>query len=258
MAIKVCKQCCLEKDSFPFSYSKDKLKKWERSICTECSKVNRKIYSKNNREKINKKMSEYRNNNSDKIKEHKKKYYKNNKEKILINVKKYYENNIEKINMYYNDYVKNNKEKIANKLKKYNIENKDKIKLAQRVSYRNNPATRIRKILSSKIRVKLLESDSSKNSISIFKHLPYTIDELKNHLESQFETWMSWENYGVYRSNSWKDDDKSTWTWQIDHIIPHSYFKYTSMEDSDFVECWSLNNLRPLSSKQNLIDGDRR
>jgi hypothetical protein len=30
------------------------------------------------------------------------------------------------------------------------------------------------------------------------------------------------------------------------------------MQDDNFSKCWSLGNLRPLSSKQNLIDGIRR
>jgi 5-methylcytosine-specific restriction endonuclease McrA len=52
---------------------------------------------------------------------------------------------------------------------------------------------------------------------------------------------MSWHNYGSY--------------WHIDHIIPHSQFNYLSLDDDNFKKCWSLENLRPLSSKQNLING---
>lgn len=29
------------------------------------------------------------------------------------------------------------------------------------------------------------------------------------------------------------------------------------MEDNEFQRCWSLDNLRPLSSKQNFLDGVR-
>ena len=97
-----------------------------------------------------------------------------------------------------------------------------------------------------------------KNKKSIKKYLPYTIEELKKHLESQFEPWMTWNNWGKYYCDKWDDDDSSTWTWQIDHIIPHSTFKYVSMEDEEFKKCWSLNNLRPYSAKQNLLDGNRR
>jgi len=66
---------------------------------------------------------------------------------------------------------------------------------------------------------------------------------------------MNWENRGTYNPNTWKDDDLSTWTWNIDHIIPHSLFNYTSLEDEDFKKCWSLDNLRPYSAKQNILDG---
>lgn len=81
------------------------------------------------------------------------------------------------------------------------------------------------------------------------------MDELKEHLEKQFECWMNWKNYGKYDSKVWIENDSSTWTWQIDHIIPQSTFKYTSMENEEFKKCWELNNLRPLSSKQNFMDG---
>lgn len=97
-----------------------------------------------------------------------------------------------------------------------------------------------------------------KGGKSIRKYLPYTMQELKDHLEKQFEPWMTWDNYGTYRLDIWNNDDSTTWTWNIDHIIPHSRFKYTSMEDQEFKDCWALSNLRPYSSKQNIIDGDNR
>jgi len=52
-----------------------------------------------------------------------------------------------------------------------------------------------------------------------------------------------------------KENDRTTWTWQLDHIIPQSTFKYTSMEDKKFQNCWALNNLRPYSANLNLLDG---
>ena len=30
---------------------------------------------------------------------------------------------------------------------------------------------------------------------------------------------------------------------------------YSSMEDLEFQKCWALENLRPLSAKQNQLDG---
>ena len=46
--------------------------------------------------------------------------------------------------------------------------------------------------------------------------------------------------------------------WHIDHIIPQSLLPYSSMEDDNFKKCWALSNLRPLSAKQNLLDGANR
>jgi len=76
--------------------------------------------------------------------------------------------------------------------------------------------------------------------------------------EKQFESWMSWNNHGIYNKKIWDDNSPLTWAWQIDHIVPHSSFKYTSMEDQAFKDCWALSNLRPYSAKQNIIDGNRR
>ena len=87
------------------------------------------------------------------------------------------------------------------------------------------------------------------------KYLPYTVQELKEHLEKQFETWMTWDNWGLYSKETWDDAEPATWKWQIDHIIPKSTFKYTSMDSQEFRGCEALSNLRPLSAKQNLIDG---
>lgn len=81
-----------------------------------------------------------------------------------------------------------------------------------------------------------------------FDYLPYTLEELKSHLENQFEPWMSWDNFGGAA-----DDPRETW-W-IDHIKPHSSFPYKSLEDPLFKECWSLSNLRPLEKIANMKKG---
>jgi hypothetical protein len=84
------------------------------------------------------------------------------------------------------------------------------------------------------------------------------MQDLKIYIEAQFEPWMTWDNHGNYDLNTWDDNDQFTWVWQIDHIIPQSLLPYTSMEDDNFKKCWALENLRPYSAKQNLLDGNRR
>lgn len=69
---------------------------------------------------------------------------------------------------------------------------------------------------------------------------------------------MNWKNHGSYNYQSWDDNNPLTWTWNIDHIIPQSLLPFSSMNDENFKKCWSLNNLRPLSSKKNILDGNRR
>lgn len=112
--------------------------------------------------------------------------------------------------------------------------------------------------MSSLIAYGLGLNNSKKYNLSIVNFLPYSILQLKQHLEKLFEPWMTWDNRGIYNPKTWDDNDTSTWTWQIDHIIPHSTFYYTSMKDDNFKKCWALNNLRPLNAKQNVLDGSTK
>lgn len=123
---------------------------------------------------------------------------------------------------------------------------------------KSDPLFKFRKTLSVSIGYHLKKQSSSKRGGSIKSNLPYTTSELCRHLENQFEPWMNWNNHGVYDAKVWNDNDPSTWTWQLDHIIPQSDLPYTSMEDDNFQKCWALNNLRPLSAKQNVIEGVSR
>lgn len=118
-----------------------------------------------------------------------------------------------------------------------------------------NENNRLRHNVSRLIYIKLKNNGGSKEGKSISNYLPYTIQELKEHLESQFEPWMNWDNQGFYKLSDWNDNDPSTWKWQLDHIIPQSDLFYSSMKDENFKKCWALSNLRPYSAKQNVLDG---
>jgi len=126
-----------------------------------------------------------------------------------------------------------------------------------KIKYKENINYKLRIIISSAILQILKNNNSSKKGKSCLKYLPFTIEELKNHLESHFDIWMTWENHGVYRINTWDDNDPSTWVWHIDHIIPCDALPYTSMEDENFKKCWALSNLRPLSAKENIKKGNK-
>lgn len=131
-------------------------------------------------------------------------------------------------------------------------------KIYKRKSKTKTINQKLRSTISSNINNFLKKNYSNKNGQSSFKYLEFNINQLKEHLEKQFESWMAWDNHGKYNILIWNDQDQSTWTWQLDHIIPQSNLPYISMEDENFKQCWALKNLRPYSAKQNSIDGANR
>ena len=259
MLMKNCYQCKSPKDYSQFSSCQLKRNS---SLCRDCNNLNIKKYRDKNKDKIKKYSFDYYQINKEKILAYKKLYYQNNNQKILENRKTYYKTNFHKIKAYHTLYFKHNRKNLLIKSKHYYINNNNKIKkyqneyLKKRKTY--DLKFRLKCAISANINFYLRHNGYSKNNKSTLKYLPYSIQDLKNHLEKQFEPWMNWANYGKYNIKSWNDNDPSTWTWQIDHIIPHSTFKYKSIQDIQFIECWSLNNLRPLNSKQNFIEGINR
>jgi len=64
------------------------------------------------------------------------------------------------------------------------------------------------------------------------KVINISLEELKHHLESQFDEKMNWNNYGIY--------------WGVSFIIPKKFFKYNTLRSNEFLKCWNIKNLRPL------------
>jgi hypothetical protein len=67
-----------------------------------------------------------------------------------------------------------------------------------------------------------------------------SFEELKLHLESKFEDWMTWDNYGKYNG-------EFGYGWDIDHIIPIS----TAVNENEVIQLNNFINLQPLCSKIN-------
>ncbi len=141
------------------------------------------------------------------------------------------------------------------KHKKYKENNKEYLKENHRKymkKRRANPTIKLRNNINRLISLALKSQSGSKSGYSIIKFLPYSLKELKNHLESQFEPWMTWDNWGRYNAKTWDDGSPDTWVWHIDHITPQCQFPYDSMNHPNFKKCWALDNLQPLSAKENL------
>lgn len=165
-------------------------------------------------------MIKYNEINKEKLSLHKKKLYNKNRDKVCEKSKLYYYNNAERLNLLHKEYAK------KHKLEK-NKRKRDRLSSDIYYKIRCNCSYMIWKALKGK-----------KNKLSILKYLPYTIEELKQHLESKFDNKMNWDNYGNY--------------WHIDHIYPQSKLLYTSMVDENFKKCWALDNLQPLEAIENI------
>ncbi len=136
-------------------------------------------------------------------------------------------------NAYLRSYKKNYRklEKVKEKTKAYNKEYKKK--------WRKRTDIKLHRLMMCYIK-RALEMQT--RSHQIFSKLGYTIQELKLDIESKFKEGMSWDNYGE---------------WHIDHIVPRSWTPYNSIEDENFIKCWSLSNLQPLWAKENLSKSNR-
>jgi len=123
----------------------------------------------------------------------------------------------------------------------------EKISRKKRIEkIRNTPHLKLKSNVSGIIHHRLRRRSLSKNGKSTFDFLPYTVDELKIHLESLFETWMNWDNWG-----------RGKGCWNIDHKKPDSSFDYKSVEDEEFQKCWALSNLQPMDAIENIKKGNK-
>lgn len=135
------------------------------------------------------------------------------------------------------------KAKFAIYKKKWRKANADRENAKYKEKISTDICFKLRKNVSRAVNRALKIHGFSKSN-TINKYLDWNIEELKKHLEKQFNKEMNWDNYGIY--------------WHIDHIVPQSCLPYTNMSDDNFKKCWSLDNLRPLEAKQNMIDGSTR
>jgi hypothetical protein len=130
---------------------------------------------------------------------------------------------------YMSQYFKQNKERIYNIHSKYIKER-----------YQNDPLFKLtqktRTIISNSLRKSNHRKLSSTQNI-----LGCTFEELKQHLELQFEPWMNWNNMGG------KNITEPNTCWEVDHIIPISSAK----TEEDVVRLNHYTNLRPLCSYNN-------
>lgn len=148
--------------------------------------------------------------------------------KLAINQRLYLANRASETKTYKNKLASTKRWRDAHK---EHIRERDKDRHKKRWS---NPTYRVSKNMSNYINKHIRDKDY----LHTFDLLGYSISDLMAHLEKQFSDGMSWANYGA---------------WHIDHIKPICSFEFDSKDDNQFIKCWSLDNLRPLWAKDNLV-----
>jgi hypothetical protein len=112
--------------------------------------------------------------------------------------------------------------------------------------------SKIRRRLAHNLRSQLYNFLMNRG-VGLIRNLDYTIEDLRRHLESKFESWMNWDNYGRKPGIE---------CWEIDHIVPinarsnngeyvWSRSDLSDPQSSGFKRLWALENLQPMSAKEN-------
>lgn len=243
--MKICTECNLTKKLEDFEKT--------RNQCKDCRKYLKKKYYENNKAREILKCEKYRKENKEKIREADKKYYENNKYKVKERVKNYNLNNLDKVKERKKKYYKDNKDIIHyknkqnenRKAKRKEYDNKNrKLKNEYQRKYfknrrENDPlfklSCNIRSLISIGLKNKGYNKESKTKNI-----LGCSFIEFKIYLESKFETWMSWDNYGKYNG-------ELNYGWDLDHIIPSC----SALNEEELIKLNHYTNLQPLCGYTN-------
>lgn len=252
---KKCSKCKIEKDRKEFHKDSNQNSGYA-CKCITCKKE----HYEDNKEKILEQQKKWRAENPEKVAKINKEWKENNKDKVNGYKKKYLNKNRKYFNIYNNIWRKNNpidkdiiskrgqiyyvqnREEIKEKQNNYRKNNKEKTNKYQRERRKTDIVFRLNGNISSSIKQNLNDNKVAKNRRHWEDIVGYTKEKLKEHLEKLFTKDMSWDNYGE---------------WEIDHIIPKIFFKYTCTDDIEFKYCWSLLNIQPLMKKDNRIKQDK-
>ena len=103
---------------------------------------------------------------------------------------------------------------------------------------KNKRATDTHYKLSSNLRARLRAAlKGVTKGQSVLKLVGVPIEQIIEHLESQFTEGMTWDNYGE---------------WHVDHIRP-----LKSFDNPEDPEAWALTNLQPLWAADNIRKGSK-
>lgn len=213
METKICSKCNIEKDICDFNKKKD-TKDGYRNHCRECQKLTR---------------------NKQKDKEGYKKWASANKEHLRLKAKKYRllkgitPRNINGLNKEPKIRIRLTPEEKKEKKRLYYKKRMEEplFKLSKNIR---------RRILSSLKRKNLYKTTNTQIMIGC------SFEDFKKHIESLWEDWMNWDNYGLYNG-------EPNYGWDIDHIKPTSIAK----TEEEMIKLFHYTNTQPLCSYYNRV-----
>lgn len=131
--------------------------------------------------------------------------------------------------------IRNRKNYFANieRKKKYGklwrIKNREKIRLRNEQRRKNDVNLRIKQSLSARLRSALKEAGVKKSNKTL-DFVGCSIEFFRNHIESQFEPEMNWDNYGELG-------------WVLDHVVACEWFNLVNPEEQKL--CFNFKNIMP-------------
>jgi hypothetical protein len=175
-------------------------------------------------------------------KENSSRYRRENPNCVAKSVTKWRKNNKEKEALTHAKWLKNN---VARVIRANAIWYKKNRKLViERIKIRRHRDVNTRLIGNIRHRLYSALKNNSKKSSSLV-YLGCSIQEFRQHLESQFKEGMSWDNYGNKEG-----------CWSIDHIQPCSSFDHS--DEEQIKKCWHYSNMQPMWHVENLKKHMRR
>ena len=213
--MKNCSSCHTSKKYSEFGNDK-RSKDGYNTYCKSCCRERSKKYRKDNPDKVKIARQTWKENNLNYSQE----YYEENKDKIINKVKEYRDKNIELI---------------REKDKARDEKDKPKRRVYLKERYHNDPLHKLKVNLRTRINQYV-----RKNGFGTIDLLGCSYDEVRQHIESKFTKYMTWDNHGKFG-------------WHIDHIIP---LASASTEEELFKLC-HYTNLQPLWWNENLSKGDK-
>lgn len=141
-------------------------------------------------------------------------------------------------------YYFNNINKARNANKKWVEKNPQKAREINKKSVAKCLATPVGR-LNNNVKIAVYQSlKNGKDGKSTFDFLGYSVEQLREHLETTIPEGYTWDDYMSGKLH-------------LDHIVPISKHNFEKVEDIDFERCWALTNLQLLSASDNLSKGNK-